>query len=239
MTLFQQSFLGFLFLAPLPPAADQLAADPVLITNDHKMSVKVCVYPSSDRNLIRDGKCWKLKKRQTIRWDRAPEFRKFDVAIFEGGLFEVFICDRRRVADVYRLSLAPGKNGRCLTSKSKDRVAEKSWNAGDRVLGNRGMDNYWYPATVIGTASNRYELHYADGQRSFELPSYVAADTIARGSAVMGNWKRQGRWYPGRVSERKDDQLAVRYDDGFSESLGLDAIRVTLGKTSSAPRGED
>lgn len=50
-------------------------------------------------------------------------------------------------------------------------------------------------------------------------------DTYVKGDKIEGNWRGNGRWYPGTIEEVKGDQYFIKYNDGDTEWTTANFIR--------------
>jgi len=106
----------------------------------------------------------------------------------------------------------------------------KVCNAGDQaeVL----WKGKWYPATVLNEKDNKCYIHYTNYNDSWN--EWVNASRIRVfknrsykvGSRVTVLWN--GKWFPARVINKRDDKLYVHYDGygkNWDEWVGPDRYR--------------
>jgi len=116
-----------------------------------------------------------------------------------------------------------------------------TYRANQRVMGNYRGDGRWY-AGVITAVNSRcsYNIRYSDGDTDTDMhPIFIRAATattrctLAVGTAVQGNWRGLGRWYPGRISAcSAATGYSIAYDDNSRES-GVVASRVRAVATAA------
>jgi TolB-like protein len=102
------------------------------------------------------------------------------------------------------------------------------WKAGDRCLSKWSGDAYWYPARIAETGDGMYFVVYDDGDREWRFEKYLQPEKIGSGDVVFGNWLGKGRYYRGRVTERKGDNIHVSYDDGDQEWTTVGRVRLMM-----------
>ena len=161
-------------------------------------------------------------------WNRGRSAGRFDVRLFEPGAFELPICLRRNIGDIYLLEIVPKNTGNCVVGSSRTAIPPQKWQRGDRVLVNRNDDDFWYPATILGPQGSMYRVRFATGRVGSEDARYIGDDIITAGSRIECSWKNFGRWLPGRVKSRDGDHVVIDYDDGLSERAALSYVRVAI-----------
>ncbi len=221
-----RSVASFSLVAVSLSAAAQ--AEMVTIANQRGEKVKFCTYRSDDKSLVRPRQCWMVRPGQTIQWRRGEDDYAYDVRLFEPGAFELPICMKRNIRDSYRVEIAPRATRACVTALDRQSVAVRPWQPFDRVLLNWSADRFWYPATIIRTGTNGYRLRLDDGRIAESPARYISPLVVAAGARVEVNWKRQGRWYPGYVTDADADSVTVAFDDGFRETSPLARVRTEL-----------
>jgi hypothetical protein len=102
----------------------------------------------------------------------------------------------------------------------------KAWKAGDRVLARWGPEKFWYPGTVREVRGDRYLIVFDDGDKQESPADEVGPEDIAVGDKVLGNFKRAGKYYPGKVTTRTGEQIHIKYDDGDEEDTTISMVRV-------------
>lgn len=75
----------------------------------------------------------------------------------------------------------------------------------------------WYLAKISATDGDRISVDYADGDKGIVAPGQIrrllARMPVTVGQSVLAVWKNK-RFYPGKVSEIRDDGVLVAWDDG-------------------------
>lgn len=59
-----------------------------------------------------------------------------------------------------------------------------------------------------------------------ESEKEMASQTFETGDKVMGNWKGQGKWYPGIIQAKIGKKYVVFYDDGDKETTTADKLKM-------------
>ncbi|MDG2991601.1 hypothetical protein L3556_11760 [Candidatus Synechococcus calcipolaris G9] len=95
---------------------------------------------------------------------------------------------------------------------------------GDRVLG-QWSDGLWYPARIQSVQGNRIRLNFDDGDVATVGPSQVRWVNWSVGSRLQCNWKNQGRYYSGVITQVSGEQIFVAYDDGDREQTVMGRCR--------------
>lgn len=203
-------------------------AEVVAIDNQRGEKVKLCTYRSDEESLIRPRQCWMLKPGAKIQWQRGEDDFAYDVRLFEPGVFELPICMRRNIHDSYKLEIVPRSTKACIKAFERQSLPVQQWQRLDRILVNWGADRFWYPATIMNRAGDGYRVRLDDGRVIRAESRYITDLSIAAGVRVEVNWKGQGRWYPGFVTDSDDDKVAVQFDDGFAEKSAISRVRLDL-----------
>ena len=115
-------------------------AETTTIENNRGEKVKLCTYRSDDKSLARPRKCWMMKPRRRIKWDRGDDDSAFDVRIFGPGVFELPICVKRNIRDSFKVEITTRKSKQCVTSFERISVPARQREPGARVLVNRSDD---------------------------------------------------------------------------------------------------
>lgn len=101
-----------------------------------------------------------------------------------------------------------------------------NWKVGDRALVQWSGDGDWYPASVTGVSDSQYYVIFDDGDEEWTNDARMTPENLTAGDKVLGNWKRGGEYYPGTISARAGNVLAIDYDDGDKETLTIARIKV-------------
>jgi hypothetical protein len=103
------------------------------------------------------------------------------------------------------------------------------WDKGDRVLGKRHDDNYWYPGTVKHVEGGRCYVIFDDGEDTLAGQDQLRPLDFRDGDAVFVRFGEAGAYVPGTVTGRKGDQLHVRFEGGREDWTPLAWVRVQPG----------
>lgn len=100
------------------------------------------------------------------------------------------------------------------------------WKVDDRVLVNWSADDYWYPATITEVNGSRYRVVFDDGDEEWTEAARITAENLTVGNRVFANWKRQGLYYPGKITARRGNTITILYDDGDQETTTIAVVRI-------------
>ena len=101
------------------------------------------------------------------------------------------------------------------------------WKAGDWVLApwaGTGLDFVGTVATERDEGE-KYLIVFEDGDVGVVDGARVRENTLGVDSRVFARW-RDGRYYPGRIKEKKGRALYIDYDDGDGRWVPWAAIAV-------------
>jgi hypothetical protein len=116
-----------------------------------------------------------------------------------------------------------------------DTIKPQAWKAGDQVFV-RWIDKFWYPAKVIRKTGGTYAVQYEfENIQTNISPKYIYGDNVSPWSIVEGNWKKRGKYYPGRIETRNGNTVTIKYDDGDEETASISQLRVAF-KNLPKPR---
>lgn len=111
-------------------------------------------------------------------------------------------------------------------------VSIPTFSIGDPVTVNwNGQGKDFYTGKIVKQDpydANRYFVEFDDIQSAWINASFIqargaqtakASGDFEVGQRIQGNWKGQGRWYPGKIAEidKNSGKYLVRYDDGDQE----------------------
>ena len=117
--------------------------------------------------------------------------------------------------------ICPGRGAAQISGKVR-------WQTNDRVLVNWSGDEYFYPATITKIADGRYYVVFDDGDEEWTTAERIVTENLRAGDVVYANWKRQGTYYPGRITARRGNNISIAYDDGDREDTTIAVVRVLL-----------
>jgi len=99
------------------------------------------------------------------------------------------------------------------------------WQTGDRVLGHRGVDDFWYPGTIRHIDGERFFVIFDDGEDGFFLAKQMMPPDFQVGDRVFA--RLQGREYlPARITDVKDKEVRVRAANGADAWASFDKLRI-------------
>lgn len=90
--------------------------------------------------------------------------------------------------------------------------------AGDWVLGNYEGGSYWFPGVISSVDGDRIVVQYDDGETETLSPNQVRPYDWVIGARVECNWQGGGKWYAGEITSLGGARLAIKYEDGETES---------------------
>jgi hypothetical protein len=97
---------------------------------------------------------------------------------------------------------------------------------GSRVMARWKADGYSYPASIIKTKDDLYQVEYDDGTKEWLEGPEILTYTITPGDRVEANWLNRGLYYRGTVTARKGKNVHINYDDGDEEDTTVDKLRL-------------
>jgi hypothetical protein len=108
------------------------------------------------------------------------------------------------------------------------------WKIGDRVLGRKGSEDYWYPGTVRHLDGKRCYVIFEDGDDALVEMRKLKALDLHVGDRVFARLPTQAVFLPAAVLAWDDVKVQMRWDDGEENwsSYGMirwqDETRATL-----------
>lgn len=124
------------------------------------------------------------------------------------------------------------------TQEEQTEAAEPSkddsstWKEDARALAQKN-DQYWYLATVreVDSSQHRYSVEFADGSSAWVVAAQMLPDDIIVGDRISANWKGEGTYYWGKITERNGNDIHISYDDGSEEETTIEVVRVVRPRT--------
>ena len=107
-------------------------------------------------------------------------------------------------------------------------VHPRAKQVGCPVLARWAPDGYSYPGVVKEIKGGKYLIHYDDGDKAWVEGRHVVPYLPTFGDRVEGNWLGKGKYYKGRIADRKGKNVRIEYDDGDVENTTIDRVRVDL-----------
>lgn len=87
-----------------------------------------------------------------------------------------------------------------VDTDNRDQVQAREWQAGDHVFVNRKGDNWWYPATVTGTAGPDYAIRYGTGETGRANAVHITHPRLLAGKLVeVKHPRKPGAYAKARV----------------------------------------
>jgi hypothetical protein len=109
------------------------------------------------------------------------------------------------------------------------------WKIGDRVLGKRLDENYWYPGTVRHTDGSRFYVIFDDGEDALAADDQLKPLTLRPGDRAFVRFGEDRTYVPGTVTAREGDNVCVRLEGGREDWVGLAQLRFQPGARPAAP----
>ncbi len=100
------------------------------------------------------------------------------------------------------------------------------WSVGDRVLGKRPEEPFWYPGTVKHSDGTRYFVLFDDGEDALLPAAELARLEWQAGDRVFVRAATSRAYTAATVSGKDGDALQVRFDDGRQEWTSAARLRV-------------
>ena len=97
---------------------------------------------------------------------------------------------------------------------------------GDRVLGTRLQDAFWYPGTIRQRDGERSHVLFDDGSEGWLPDDQILPLQIDVGDRIAVRLPGGSAYTPGRVLRRDGERINVQFDDGTDEQTSLGMIRV-------------
>ena len=107
---------------------------------------------------------------------------------------------------------------------------KEKFKPGNQYLAQWNHDEFWYPATVLDSDSDRTAsvyVRFADGDKQWCEQEQLLAIDIEAGDRVHARWNAEDEFFPARVTKVKDEKYSLTYDDQSEEVTTLALMRVT------------
>jgi hypothetical protein len=118
--------------------------------------------------------------------------------------------------------------------------ANDTWKVGELVMAQWSADDYWYPARIEKIAGNSFVIKHLDGTEDTVSADKLAKDSLQEGDRVAVDWKREGRYYSGKILSREGDALRIQYDDEDEENTTIASVRIwPNGKENAVRHAEE
>jgi hypothetical protein len=109
------------------------------------------------------------------------------------------------------------------------------WKTGDRVLGKRAPESYWYPGTVRHIDGERLYVIFDDGEDALVLPEQLTPIKLQVGDRVATRLPTGRTYVPGQILASKGDELHIQYDSGEQEWTPISRVRLEGRGAAPAP----
>ena len=96
---------------------------------------------------------------------------------------------------------------------------------GDRVLAVWQADGYWYPGEVDYVDGQGIHIAFDDDDESVVSRNQVRRVDWRVGKRIQCDWKRQGKYYAGRIIAMRGENIEFLYDDGYKEQITISVCR--------------
>ncbi len=102
------------------------------------------------------------------------------------------------------------------------------WQAGDRILAQRGPGVYWYPGTIRHIDEQRYYVIFDDGEDAFANKDELVRLAFSKGDQVFVLNESIEEYVGARVVGVASGGLRVRYKTGDEQPVEWQKIRVDI-----------
>jgi hypothetical protein len=97
---------------------------------------------------------------------------------------------------------------------------------GDRILGRRPPEDYWYPGTIRHSVGQRFYVIFDDGEDALLPPEQLRPLRLEIGDLVFARRTAEGDFEPAHINDKAEDRLYLAYEDGEQGWVGLDVVRI-------------
>ena len=97
---------------------------------------------------------------------------------------------------------------------------------GCRVFGRWAPDGYWYPGTVKEIKDGKYLIRFDDNDKAWLDDGEVVGYQPTFDDPIQGDWLGKGKFYSGKITKRKGENVHILYDDGDEEDTTLSYLRA-------------
>jgi hypothetical protein len=96
---------------------------------------------------------------------------------------------------------------------------------GERVLGRRSSEDYWYPGTIRHVQDGRFYVIFDDGEDALLTEEHLRPLRLEVGERVLARREAEQDYQPARVAEQAEDRVLLEFEDGTSAWTALGLIR--------------
>jgi uncharacterized protein (TIGR03067 family) len=163
--------------------------------------------------------CW-----GEIGTDKRPE--KFATAKPGEGPFNYTVYSRQGGEAKGSTGSGSGSN-----SGSGSSSAQQTLKAGDVVYA-EWMRNAWFHGKIAKVDGEQYHIAFDDGDKIVVASAKIALDRVPKkeevkvDTRVLAKLSTGINFYPGKVSKIAEDRYEIKYDDGTSDSVKLESLRL-------------
>jgi hypothetical protein len=100
------------------------------------------------------------------------------------------------------------------------------WKTGDRVLGPKGSDQYWYAGTVRHIDGQRCYVIYDDGDDALMEAAKLKAFDLHAGDRVFARLPMELEFKPAKVLDLDDDKIRVQWANGQEDWTSYGMVRL-------------
>jgi hypothetical protein len=109
------------------------------------------------------------------------------------------------------------------------------WTIGDRVIGRRTAEEFWYPGTIRHSDGSRFYVIFADGEDALLGAEQLRPLQLRVGDLVFARKQDNRDYQPARLTEQAEDRLLLTYTDGERAWTALGLVRFqTPGRKGTA-----
>ena len=104
-------------------------------------------------------------------------------------------------------------------------IQEHLWKEGDRVFGCY-HDLFWYPGVVVAVSGDQCHVMFDAGHQAMLPAERVMPLEFNVEDKVFVRWKGGPEFYPGEITEKRDEVIKVLYEDGDEETTSIRLARL-------------
>ncbi len=103
--------------------------------------------------------------------------------------------------------------------------------AGDVVYA-EWMRNAWFHGKIAKVDGEQYHIAFDDGDKNVVASAKIALDRVPKkeevkvDTRVLAKLSKGINFYPGKVTKIAEDRYEIKYDDGESDSVKLESLRL-------------
>jgi hypothetical protein len=109
-------------------------------------------------------------------------------------------------------------------------TAQEKAKAGD-VVWAEWKPNAWFHGKIAKVDGKDFHIAFDDGGKAVVTASKIALDQAPKKDMVKVDTRvlakfKQTRFYPGKITKIDGDRYDIKFDDGDTDNVGLDELRL-------------